>query len=109
MLVAEPTAFTSAKSAAYLRLARGNGPCERNCDASLIRNGVTFLIQPDGSLTNMGRTGRHWPGMVPVGKPGEPKRPSFARSASIAAAAVSPAWMPPAFIGPSGMAANDDA
>ncbi len=71
------------------------------------RNGSTFASQAVGSTTNAGGVGRHSPGREPITTSNGPPRPSFARAASIAAAAASPAAIPPAFAGPSGTAASD--
>jgi hypothetical protein len=49
-----------------------------------------------------GGASRHSPGFVPKTKVNGPPRPSFVRAASIAAAAASPAAIPPVFAAPSG-------
>jgi hypothetical protein len=83
------------------------GPSERNWDGLSTRKGFTYAIQANGSLAKNGRSGRHAPGVNPAVNLNEPNRPSFVRAAIIAAAATSPAPIPPTFAGPSATAASE--
>ena len=72
---------------------------------------MTFPTHGVGSGTVSGGETRHTPGVVPKtnGNGVVGLRPSFARAASIAAAAISPASIPPVFAGPFGIAASEAA
>ena len=109
MLVAEPIAFTSLNSCAYCVLPSAAGPCDWNCVPLSSRNGFTSFSHANGSFTNAGSTGRHWPGSVPTANRNEPKRPSSVRASIIAAAASSPTAIPRVFAVSSGIPASDDA
>ena len=93
--VAPPSDLTSLNSAAYSALVRGNGGPIRNWSWLLRVNGLTRLTHPK-LFAFAGGTSRHSPGSVPIGKAYVPKRPSFARLASTAAAAAWPTAMPAA-------------
>ncbi len=109
MLVADPSDLTSLNSRAYFLLVERRGPSEPNCVPLSIRNGLTSFSHANGSLTNAGSTGRHWPAPVPTGNRYAPKRPSSVRAAIIAAAAAPPTAIPRVFALPSGIAASDAA
>ncbi len=66
VLVDEPTALTSFSSRAYAALWMSSGPAVRKRDARPMANGFTLLTQANGSLTNIGSSGRHWPRPVPA-------------------------------------------
>jgi hypothetical protein len=107
VLEIEPSRLTSLKSSAYASLVSGFGGSESSIATSGTRNGRTFATHGAGSSPNPGGDGRHSPGPEPNTNVNDPPRPSFARAASIAAAAASPAAIPPASAGPSGIAASD--
>ena len=88
-------------------LVSGLGGSERIIAALGTRNGRTLPTHGAGSRANVGGVGRHAPGSEPMGKSNGAFRPSFARAASIAAAAALPAAMPPSLRGPSGTAASE--
>src|SRR5690349_2290736 len=70
-------------------------------------NGFTLLTQANGSLTNIGSSGRHWPTPVPDVKEYGTYRPSFARFASILVATVAPIETPAFLRQPPGIVASD--
>jgi hypothetical protein len=72
-------------------LVSGLGGSERIIAALGTRNGRTLPTHGAGSKAKVGGVGRHTPGSEPMGKSNGPLRPSFARAASIAAAAAAPA------------------
>ena len=91
VLFSDPIDFTSSKSFVYSVLVSAFGPFERNCDGLSITNGFRFPTQASGSIA----VGRERP---PLGRHRADRRsnvngakyPSFARAASIAAAAAAP-------------------
>ncbi len=83
------------------------GGAVRSSATSGTRNGRTLPTHGAGSGANSGGVGRYSPGALPTGGMNGPKRPSFARAASMVAAADSPSAMPRAFAGPSGTVASD--
>src|SRR5688572_4486833 len=101
--VLAPIDFTSSNSRAYCGLVSGQGPFVRNCNALLIRNGVTFRIHPFGSFPLASGTQSPGPGTAGTVKQHGPNRPSPVLAAIIAFAAATPAAIPPAFAGLSGV------
>ena len=92
--------------------AAGQRRSARRCGASRRRGpGTVVRFRPTGagSGAKSGGVGRQTPGVVPTAGVNGPKRPSFTRAASIAAAADSPMATPGAFApgGVSWMAASD--
>jgi hypothetical protein len=87
------------------------GPSERNCDGLSIRNGFKLPTQASGSRApgTDGSTenpiGRQSPAPRPIVTVNGAMNPSPARSASIAAAAASPALTPSCSMSPSGIEA----
>src|SRR5882724_1483655 len=108
VLVSEPTVFTSSYSDAHSSLPRSGGGSTRNCELFFIVNGVTLASQgvspgasEGGVPGNSDGVGLHWPIAV-LPRKGTwfgGKRPSFDRSARIAAAA----WAPTATPGSKGL------
>ena len=107
MLVSEPSDFTSLKSRAYARLLSALGPSVRSIRAFSTKNGRTLPTHGEGSTRKSGGDFRHAPGVVPNTNVTAPLRPSFARAASIAAAAFPPTLIPPSFARPGGIFASD--
>ena len=73
------------------------GPSVRSISALGTMNGRTFPTQGAGSCANNGGVGRQMPGAGGYSAGAGPKRPSFCRAVSIAAAAASPTAIPAAF------------
>src|SRR5215207_3109853 len=112
VLLTEPSAFTSLKSAAHATLVSAGGPALRNCDELCIRNGRTFPTHGVGSSMGVPsgfKSGCQCPGAA-FGTHGDgPKRPSFSRAAIIASAAAFPAAIPWVLNGRSGIAVSEAA
>src|SRR6266536_2111431 len=88
MLMSEPCSLTSLKSSAYWALVSAFGPSVRSISALGTINGSTFPNHDEGSDAKFGGVGRQMPGAGGYSVGGGPKRPSFARASSIAAAAA---------------------
>jgi hypothetical protein len=110
VLLTEPRAFTSLKSAAQAALVSARGPAVRNCDELCIRNGRTVPTHGVGSsifVPSGFKSGHQCPGAVFGTHCDGPKRPSPCRAAIIASAAAFPAAIPCVLNGVSGIAASD--
>jgi hypothetical protein len=112
VLVSAPSSLISLKSLAYASLESALGPSVRSISTSGTRNGCTLPTHGAGSRATVpagpcGGPSRQSPASVPSTTVNDPNRPSFARAASMAAAVASPTAMPPAFAGPSSIAASD--
>ena len=97
MLVSEPSSLISLKSSAYSSLVSAFGPSVRSISALGTMNGRTFPTHGAGSFAKFGGVGRQMPGAGGYSAGGGPKRPSFIRAVSIAAAVASPIAIPAAF------------
>src|SRR4029079_13648664 len=84
-----------------------SGPAVRKREARPMANGLTLLTHANGSLTNIGSSGRHWPTTVPGANEDGTSRPSVARFASILAATVAPIEMPAFLRQPPGIVASE--
>ena len=73
------------------------GPSVRSISALGTMNGRTFPTHGAGSFAKFGGVGRQMPGAGGYSAGGGPKRPSFIRAVSIAAAVASPIAIPAAF------------
>src|SRR5436190_7564235 len=102
VLIREPTAFTSLKSAAHVSLVRPGGGSTRNCELLFMLNGVTLAIHGtrpganDGSPGSSDGVGLHWPiALLPKNGGGlGGKRPSLERRNRMSAATCWPTFVP---------------
>jgi hypothetical protein len=112
-LFAAPSAFTSLKSLAYSGLVSDLGPAVRNCDELCMRKGFTPPTQGVGSRMGCPVAGLMRGCQCPGAEFGThcdgPNRPSSFLAAIIASAAASPAVIPWALNGESGIGASEEA